>query len=224
MFGTYYLIGIAAFLASLAIQSWLRNTYRTWMERPNAAGLSGADVARAILRANGVDGVSVESVPGELTDHYDPQAKVVRLSEGNFRSASVAGMAVAAHETGHAIQHARAFAPLAWRTAILPAANLGSRFGPMLAVVGLFLGAAGRPLLSVGIVLFAAAVLFHLVTLPVEFDASRRALGQLNTLGLVTERDRGGARRVLTAAAMTYVAAAATSIAYLLYFLGLSRR
>lgn len=224
VFGTYYLIGIAAFLASLAIQSWLRNTYRTWMQRGNTAGLSGADVARAILQANGIDGVRVEAVPGELTDHYDPRAKVVRLSEGNYRSASVAGMAVAAHETGHAIQHARAFAPLAWRTAILPAANLGSRFGPMLAIVGLFLGVAGKPLLTIGIVLFAAAVLFHLVTLPVEFDASRRALVQLRTLGLVTDTDRGGARQVLTAAAMTYVAAAATSIAYLLYFLGLSRR
>lgn len=220
----YMLIGIVAFIASLAIQGWLKSTYGTWMKRANAAGLSGAEVARAILEANGIGNVRVEAVQGQLTDHYDPSKKVVRLSADNFRSASVAGMAVAAHETGHAIQHARSFAPLAWRTAILPAANIGSQFGPMLAVFGLFLGVAGKPLLTAGIVLFAAAVVFHLVTLPVEFDASRRALGQLKRLGLVTAQDQGGARKVLTAAAMTYVAAAATSIAYLLYFLGAARR
>ncbi|MEJ2666821.1 MAG: zinc metallopeptidase [Deinococcales bacterium] len=220
----YYLIGIVAFIGSLAIQGWLKNTYATWMKRANTAGLSGADVARAILQANGIADVNVVAVPGQLSDHYDPAKKVVRLSADNFRSASVAGMAVAAHETGHAIQHARAFAPLAWRTAILPAANIGSQFGPMLAFFGLILGVAGKPLLTAGIVLFAAAVVFHLVTLPVELDASRRAMGQLQKLGLVTATDQTGARRVLTAAAMTYVAAAATSIAYLLYFLGASRR
>ncbi len=220
----YYVIGIVAFIASLAIQGWLKNTYGTWMKRANTAGLSGAEVARAILEANGLNDVQVVAVPGQLSDHYDPSQRVVRLSADNYRSASVAGMAVAAHETGHAIQHARAFAPLAWRTAILPVANIGSQFGPMLALFGLFLGVAGKPLLGVGIALFAAAVVFHLVTLPVEFDASRRALVQLQRLGLVTGSDQGGARKVLTAAAMTYVAAAATSIAYLLYFLGASRR
>ncbi len=223
-YGGYLLIGLVAFVASLAIQGWLKNTYATWMKRPNAAGLSGADVARAILQANGIADVNVVAVQGQLTDHYDPTKKVVRLSADNFRSASVAGMAVAAHETGHALQHARAFAPLSWRAAILPAANIGSQFGPMLAVFGLFLGAAGRPLLTVGIGLFAAAVVFHLVTLPVELDASRRAMVQLKQLGLVTADDQTGARRVLTAAAMTYVAAAATAIAYLLYFLGAARR
>jgi len=223
-YGGYMVIGLVAFVASLAIQGWLKSTYATWMKRANTAGLSGAEVARAILQANGIADVQVVAVPGQLSDHYDPTRKVVRLSEANFRSASVAGMAVAAHETGHAIQHARAFAPLAWRTAILPAANIGSQFGPMLALFGLMLGVAGKPLLTVGIVLFAAAVVFHLVTLPVELDASRRALGQLQRLGLVTAGDQGGARKVLTAAAMTYVAAAATSIAYLMYFLGASRR
>lgn len=223
-YGGYMVIGLVAFVASLAIQGWLKSTYATWMKRANTAGLSGAEVARAILQANGIADVQVVAVPGQLSDHYDPARKVVRLSEANFRSASVAGMAVAAHETGHAIQHARAFAPLAWRTAILPVANIGSQFGPMLALFGLMLGVAGKPLLTVGIVLFAAAVVFHLVTLPVELDASRRALGQLQRLGLVTAGDQGGARKVLTAAAMTYVAAAATSIAYLMYFLGASRR
>ncbi|HKI56219.1 MAG TPA: zinc metallopeptidase [Longimicrobiales bacterium] len=223
-YGGYMLIGLVAFVASLAIQGWLKSTYGTWMKRANTAGLSGADVARAILQANGISDVQVVAVQGQLTDHYDPAKKVVNLSADNFRSASVAGMAVAAHETGHAIQHARAFAPLAWRSAILPAANIGSQFGPMLAVFGLFLGAAGRPLLMGGVILFGAAVVFHLVTLPVEFDASRRAMVQLKKLGLVTAQDQTGARKVLTAAAMTYVAAAATAIAYLLYFLGAARR
>ncbi len=220
----FYLIGIVAFVASMAMQGWLRSTYNTWMKRANSANLSGAEVARAILAANGITDVRVESVPGELTDHYDPRSKVVRLSEANFRNPSVAGMAVAAHEVGHAIQHARSFAPLSMRNAVLPLANIGSRFGPWLVLIGVFLGAAGQPLMSVGVLLFAAAVVFHLITLPVEFDASRRAIAQLRSMGLVTGTDQAGAQKVLTAAAMTYVAAAAISIAYLVQFLGLSRR
>lgn len=218
---TYYLIGIIAFVGSLLVQQWLRSTYNTWSGRANAAGLTGADVARAILRENGVEGVGVEEVQGMLSDHYDPGNKVVRLSSKNFRTASVAGMAVAAHEVGHALQHARGYAPLQWRSAILPAAQIGSQWGPMLAIFGLMLGAGG--LLQIGVLLFAAAVVFQLITLPVEFDASRRAMAQLDRLGLVTAEDTGGARAVLNAAAMTYVAAAATSIAYLVYFFMASR-
>ena len=217
----YYLIGIVAFVASMAIQSWLKGTYSKWMKVRNTSGLTGAETARAILEANGIHDVKVEAVKGMLSDHYDPRTKTVRLSEGNYGQANVSGMAVAAHEVGHAIQHAKAYAPLKIRTAILPVANIGSQFGPMLAIFGVILGATG--LLQIGVALFAAAVLFQLVTLPVEFDASRRALVQLNKLGLATSADTGGARKVLTAAAMTYVAAAATSIAYLLYFIGLSR-
>ena len=217
----YYFIGIVAFVASMAIQSWLKGTYNKWMKVHNTSGLTGAETARAILEANGIHDVKVEAVKGMLSDHYDPRTKTVRLSEGNYGYANVSGMAVAAHEVGHAIQHAKAYAPLKIRTAILPVANIGSQFGPMLAIFGVILGATG--LLQIGVALFAAAVLFQLVTLPVEFDASRRALVQLNKLGLATSADSGGARKVLTAAAMTYVAAAATSIAYLLYFIGLSR-
>ena len=217
----YYLIGIIAFAGSLLIQGWLRRTYGTWMKRPNAAGLNGRDTALTILQANGAADVKVEMVRGTLSDHYDPASKTVRLSEANFNQASVAGMAVAAHEVGHALQHAQSYAPLQWRSSILPVASLGSRWGPMLAIFGLFLGVSG--LLQIGIILFGAAVVFQLVTLPVEFDASRRALVQLDRLGLVTPEDTGGARSVLTAAAMTYVAAAATSIMYLVYFLLASR-
>ena len=217
----YFLIGIIAFAGSLLIQGWLRNTYNTWMQRANTAGLSGREVAVAILTANNVSGVTVEPVKGMLTDHYDPRSKTVRLSEGNYARSSVAGMAVAAHEVGHALQHASGYTPLQWRSSLLPVASIGSRWGPMLAVFGLFLGIGG--LAQIGIILFAGAVLFQLVTLPIEFDASRRALAQLERLGIVTAEDSGGARSVLTAAAMTYVAAAATAIMYLVYFLIASR-
>ncbi len=227
--GGYYFIGILAFVVSLAMSAWLRSTYSRWSKVGNASGLTGAQVAEAILRANNVTNVRVEATKGQLTDHYDPRSRVVRLSEGIYGKASVAGMAVAAHEVGHAIQHARAYAPLQWRSALAPVAGIGSQFGMMLAMVGLFIGVGaegggGNALLNVGIILFSAAVLFQVITLPVEFDASRRALGQLNKLGLVTNQDSSGARSVLTAAAMTYVAAAATSIAYLLYFIMASRR
>ncbi len=217
----YLIIGVVSFVASIAIQGYLKSTYGKWMRVENTAGLTGAETARAILHANGLDDVKVEAVKGQLTDHYDPRTKTVRLSEGNYGHKNVSGMAVAAHEVGHAIQHAKAYGPLQIRTAILPAANLGSQFGPIAAIFGLMLGLGG--LVNIGIILFAAAVLFQVVTLPVEFDASRRALVQMNKLGLATSNDSGGARQVLTAAALTYVAAAATSIAYLLYFIGMSR-
>ena len=221
--GGYYLIGLLAFAGSLLVQMWLRNTYGTWMNRPNTAGLSGSDTARAILDANGLHDVKVEMVNGKLTDHYDPTSKTVRLSESNYRQRSVAGMAVAAHEVGHAIQHAKAYAPLRMRATLLPAAQIGSRWGPMLALFGLFFGGGPNILLQLGIWLFAGAVLFQLITLPVEFDASRRALVQMKQLQLVTPQDSNGARAVLTAAAMTYVAAAATAITYLVYFFLASR-
>ena len=221
----YYLIGIVAFVVSMAIQGYLRSTYNKWMKVQNTSGLTGAETARAILDENGLHDVKVEPVKGKLSDHYDPRSKTVRLSEGNYGHANVAGMAVAAHEVGHAIQHAKAYAPLQARTAILPVANIGQQFGPMLVLFGLFLGgaSANNLLLNAGILLFAGAVLFQVITLPVEFDASRRAMVQLKNMGLATSSDSGGARNVLTAAALTYVAAAATSIAYLLYFIGLSR-
>jgi Zn-dependent membrane protease YugP len=219
--GGYYLIGIVTFVVSLAVSGWLRATYSRWAKVANTSGLTGAQVAEAILKANNISNVRVEATRGQLTDHYDPRSRVVRLSEGIYGRASVAGMAVAAHEVGHAIQHARAYAPLQWRSALAPVAGIGSQFGIMLAMLGLFMQAGG--LLEIGIILFSAAVLFQVVTLPVEFDASRRALGQLNQLGLVTQQDSAGARSVLTAAALTYVAAAATAIAYLLYFISASR-
>jgi uncharacterized protein len=220
---SYLMLGVIALVGSLIVQGWLRSTYGTWSRRGNTAGITGYETARAILTANGLaDDVGIEMVKGDLSDHYDPSKRVVRLSEANYRQASVAGMAVAAHEVGHALQHASAYAPLRVRSAVLPIAQLGSQWGPMLAMVGIFMGATG--LLQIGIWLFAGAVLFQLVTLPIEFDASRRAHDQLAQLGLVTGADAGGARAVLNAAAMTYVAAAATAIMYLVYFILQSRR
>lgn len=210
---------IVTLAATLLIQLWLRRTYSRWSKVQNTSGLTGAQTARAILDANGLSNVRVEAVPGNLSDHYDPRTRTVRLSQDNFNRPSVAGSAVAAHEVGHALQHAKAYAPLAWRSALVPVASIGSNFGPIIVVVGAMLGAFG--LVQVGLVLFAAAVVFQLVTLPVEFDASRRALGQMQSLGLATTSDAGGSRQVLSAAAMTYVAAAASSVAYLLYYLSM---
>lgn len=210
---------IVTLAVTLLVQFWLRRTYSRWSKVENTSGLTGQQTARAILDANNLQNVRVEAVPGQLSDHYDPRARIVRLSEDNYNRASVAGSAVAAHEVGHAIQHAKAYAPLAWRSALVPVAGVGSNFGPIIIIVGAMLGAAG--LFQIGLVLFAAAVLFQFVTLPVEFDASRRALVQMNALGIATQGDVGGSRQVLNAAAMTYVAAAASSVAYLLYYLSM---
>ncbi len=217
-----FAIFILMMVMTLGAQWYLRSTFGTWSQRPNTSGLTGREVARAILRKHGLEQeVEVESVRGQLSDHYDPTKKTVRLSEPIYGSASVAGMAVAAHEVGHALQHAKAYAPLQWRSALMPVASIGGRFGPYLAIFGLMLGMTG--LAQVGIVLFGAAVLFQLVTLPIEFDASRRAHAELRDMGIVTQNDAGGARSVLNAAALTYVAAAAGSVMYLLYFLMAAR-
>lgn len=207
---------IVTLVLTLGVQMWLRSTYGRWERVANTSGLTGADTARAILRANGLHDVKVEAVPGQLSDHYDPRTRTVRLSEAHFRVPSVAGAAVAAHEVGHALQHAKAYAPLQIRSSLVPVATIGQNFGPWIVIGGFVLGAAG--LIQVGIALFAAAVLFQLVTLPVEFDASRRAIAEMQRLGLATTADVGGSRQVLNAAALTYVAAAAASVAYLLYY------
>jgi uncharacterized protein len=207
---------IVTLAGTLLVHFYLRSTYATWQKRPATSGLTGAETARAILDANGLGAVRVEGVKGQLTDHYDPKERAVRLSEGNYRSASIAAVAVAAHEVGHAIQHAKAYAPLQWRSALVPVASIGANFAPWIIIGGVMLGALG--MVQIGVVLFAAAVLFQLVTLPVEFDASARARSQLESLGITTQADRAGAASVLNAAALTYVAAAAASVAYLLYY------
>jgi Zn-dependent membrane protease YugP len=207
------------FIATLIIQFWLQATYARYSRVANSRGLTGAEVAKAILDAYGLQNVRVEPTPGALTDHYDPTTKTVRLSEPNYASPSAAALAVAAHEVGHALQDAKGYAPLRIRHAILPVANIGSTLGPWIFIIGLFMNATG--LMSVGIWLFAAAALFQLITLPVEFDASNRALVNLKKMNFLSPGEMGGARAVLTAAAMTYVAALANSLAQILYYVSI---
>lgn len=213
----YFLIVGPAFLFSLIAQLWVKSAFAKWSRVGVSTRLSGAEAAERIVARAGL-GVRVERVDGFLSDHYDPSAKVLRLSSAVYDGRSLASIGVAAHEAGHALQHARGYAPLQWRTAVVPAASIGSNLAWPLLIIGFFLHVAALQL--VGIVLFSAVVLFQLITLPVEIDASRRALAIVRTEGIVTtEAEAAGARSVLTAAAMTYVAAAATAILTLVYFL-----
>ncbi len=213
------LIFIVLMVGTMLVQGYLRNTYARWGKVPAASGISGAQTARMILDSNGLNDVQVVEVPGQLTDHYDPRKKVVSLSTPNFRGASVAAHAVAAHEVGHAIQHSTGYAPLQIRSALVPVATIGANFAPWLIILGAVIGAFG--MVQLGVLLFGAAVLFQIVTLPVEFNASSRAAQQLQTLGIATQSEVGGTRQVLNAAALTYVAAAAASVMYLLYYLSI---
>ncbi|MFN4232401.1 zinc metallopeptidase [Thermus sp.] len=207
------------FLASLGIQGGLQATFARFSRVANSRGLTGAQVARAILDAHGLTHVRVEPVPGALTDHYDPHAKAVRLSEPNYASPSLAALAVAAHEVGHAVQDAHGYTWLRVRASLWPAASLGTNLGPILVGVGLMLGAIG--LAKLGLYLYLAVALFQLVTLPVEFDASRRALEFLRRMGFLSQQEMVPARQVLTWAALTYVAALASSLATILYYASL---
>lgn len=218
----YWLLFLVSMVLGLGTQAWIRAAYRRQSGVPLANGMTGAQIARGILDANGLQMVAIERVPGSLTDHYDPRAKVLRLSEAVFDGRTVAAAGVAAHEAGHAVQHARAFAAAALRQALVPAAQIGSQAAFPLILLGLFINFSG--LILLGVALYAAAVLFQIVTLPVEFDASRRALGSLRTVYFLPEDQISGARQVLTAAAMTYLAATLVSVMYLMYYLGLARR
>lgn len=214
---------IPALILAFWAQRKVRSAYARYSQIASAAGIPGARVARQLLDRNGLQNVGVEEVQGELTDHYDPRTRTVRLSTVNYRQPSLAGLAVAAHECGHAVQHAKAYAPLAFRTGFFPVANLGTRMAFPLFFIGFFFGAGGSAglgvLMDVGIIFFAAAVLFHMVTLPVEFDASRRAMAMLQGSGYMSQAEIGGARRVLNAAAWTYVAAATMAVLQLLRLL-----
>ena len=205
--GLYFLFLVPPLIIGFVVQHWLKKTVAANMQVPVANGLSGADVARQILDRNGLHDVPVETSPGgPLSDHYDPRHKSVHLSEPVYGGRSVASTAIAAHEVGHAIQHAKAYAPFRARSALWPVVAFASNAWFFLLLIGVFAQVLG--LIQLAIVLFAVVVLFQLVTLPVEFDASRRALAQVNDLGLVVPSESQGARKVLTAAAMTYVAAA----------------
>ncbi len=215
---TYILI-IIAYVITLWAQIKVKSTYSKYSRVSNRAGLSGADAAYAVLRSGGAENVRIEGIPGELTDHYDSRGNVIRLSEGVFGQSTVAAAGVAAHEAGHALQYAQSYAPIKLRTAIIPVCNVASRLAWPLFFVGLILSSyagmengTGVFLMDLGIAAFSIAVLFQLVTLPVELNASRRALAALRADGRFTDEELVGAKKVLTAAALTYVAALASSL------------
>jgi uncharacterized protein len=215
--GLYLAFLIPPLVLGLAVQWWLQKTFAEQAARPLANGAAGAEIAATILQRNGLDHVEVHHAGGgALSDHYDPRKRAVFLSEPVYAGRSVASAAVGAHETGHAIQHAQAYTFMRIRAAMFPVVAFASSAWIWLLLAGFFLQLSG--LVLVAIVLYAAAVLFHFVTLPVEFDASRRALVQLNELGLVTGDERAGAKKVLTAAALTYVAGALAALTQLLYY------
>ncbi len=211
------LIGATAFIG-FVVQQGMMNSMRRYSAEP--APMTGAQAAERMLRENGIVGVRVTSTPGSLTDHYNPANRTVNLSESVYNQATVAAIAVAAHECGHAVQHARAYPWLTLRSELVPLVNIGSRLGQIVLMVGLLLVAMGSSttVAWVGLALFGTTTLFALVTLPVEFDASRRALAWLESSGLASRAMHGQASSALRWAAMTYVAAALSSIAMLLYY------
>lgn len=211
---TYILIIIAAII-SLIAQGLVKSTFSRYSRVAGARGITGAQAAEIILRANGINDVTVQRVSGSLTDHYDPRTKTVNLSETVYNKTSVAAVGVAAHECGHAIQHDVGYVPLAFRSALVPVANIGSQLSWVFIILGLILS-YNHTLITIGILMFSLAVLFQLVTLPVEFNASSRALEQLEAQGILDGREIGGTRKVLSAAALTYVASAAAAILQLL--------
>ena len=216
---TYILVIIGIIITMWALGK-MKTTFAKYSRVRSMSGMTGQEVARRILMANGIFDVTVEPVAGQLTDHYDPRSKVVKLSEVIYNSTSVAAVGVAAHECGHAIQDNQEYLPLRLRSAIVPVANLGSTLSWPMILIGVLMANAGSyagySLISVGILCFSLAVLFQLVTLPVELDASRRALRQLNATGILPPEEQQQTRAVLSAAALTYVAAAAASMLQLL--------
>ncbi|MDR0764534.1 MAG: zinc metallopeptidase [Synergistaceae bacterium] len=222
MFDPRYMIMILpALLLSFYAQMKVKTTFARFNSVHARAGCDAASVCRKLLDGFGLNGVRIERVPGNLTDHYDPRSKVLRLSDSVGGSASIAAIGVAAHEVGHAVQDLRHYAPLRIRNSLVPAANIGSNMGMLLFLIGIPMGMGF--LTTLGIALFSCAVLFQIVTLPVEFDASRRALAMVRNAGIMSENELRGAKSVLSAAALTYVAATLMAVTQLLYLLSRSR-
>ncbi len=211
----FYVVGGLVFLFSLGVRQKLRSTYKRWSRVRNATGKPGGQIARIILDSNRLQSVPVKAVQGTLTDHYDPRRKQLSLARDNFVDPSVAAMAIAAHECGHALQDADDYRPMELRTSLVPVANAGARFGLPVAIVGSLMGSAA--MVQIGILGYVGAILLTFLTLPVEFNASKRALAQLEGLNLVSAEGLEGTRQVLRAAAMTYVAGVASSAGYLVY-------
>ena len=211
---TYILVLIGAILSLLASAN-VNSTFQKYSKVRSRSGMTGKEAAERILQASGIYDVRVEHIAGNLTDHYDPSSKVLRLSDATYASSSVAAVGVAAHECGHAVQHQKKYAPLVLRSTLVPVANLGAKICWPMIILGLLIGRF-QPLLTLGILLFGLAVLFQLVTLPVEFNASARAMKVLEQSEMLAGDELTGAGKVLRAAAMTYVAALLTALAQLL--------
>ena len=219
---TYIVLVLPAVLLSLWASWNVNSTYRRYSQDSNSRGLTAAEAARRVLNANGLSNVPIECIPGELTDHYDPSANVVRLSEGVFGSCSTAAIGVACHEVGHAIQHATGYLPVRIRSAIVPVTNIGAKLSVPLIMAGLLLSGFSPKLIMaayIGILLFSLCAVFQVVTLPTEFNASRRALVSIQNMNLLTGEELTGAKRTLRAAALTYVAALTTTLVQLLRFI-----
>ena len=219
---TYVVLVLPCVLFSLWASANVNGTFKRYSNQYSRRGLTGAQAAERVLRANGIGNVRVERVSGNLTDHYDPQTNVIRLSDNVYGSTSTAAIGVACHEAGHAVQYAQNYAPIRIRAAVIPATNLGSRLAMPLILIGILISAFGELsyfFIYLGIACFGLSLVFQLVTLPVEFNASRRAMAAIDQSGLLTEDEQQGARRTLRAAALTYVAATAVALSQLLRLL-----
>ncbi|WP_191014398.1 zinc metallopeptidase [Treponema zioleckii] len=229
---TYLIFVLPAVLLSLWASSAVNSRFSKYNKVHSRKGITGAQAAELLLRANGIYDVKIRHISGNLTDNYNPGNKILSLSDSTYSSTSIAAIGVAAHETGHAIQHKVGYAPLGLRSTLVPVANIGSRLGPLLVIAGLGFGyfgsreslAISQLIMNAGILLFSGAVLFYIITLPVEFNASRRALKILHQTGTLDSSELAGTRSVLWAAAMTYVASALTAVGQLLRLLFISQR
>lgn len=213
---TYIVLVIPAMILALYAQNKVNSTFKKYSRVASRSGMTGAQAARRLMELNGIYDVSIERVSGNLTDHYDPSKKVLRLSDSVYSDTSVAAIGVAAHETGHAIQHARGYVPLTLRTVMVPLANLGSTLSMPLIFLGIlfsFSSVMGNTMINLGILLFGLSVVFTIITLPVEFNASKRAVACLGDSGILYDEEIGGVKKVLSAAAMTYVASTAVALA-----------
>lgn len=226
---TYLVYVMPAIILSLIASMMVKSRFAHYNKVASHRGITGAQAAQILLRANDITDVRIEHISGSLTDNYNPSTKILSLSDSTYASSSIAAIGVAAHETGHAIQHKVHYAPLALRSTLVPVANIGSQFGPALAILGIIFGASSQSSASIwqfitnlGLILFAGAVLFYIITLPVEFNASHRALQILKNTGTLEGEEISGVRKVLWAAAMTYVASALVAIGNLLRLLVLS--
>ncbi len=217
---SYLIFMLPALILGLWAQAKVKSTFQKYNHISNSRGMTGAEAARMVLDQNRLTYVRIEHVAGELTDHFDPRDNVIRLSSAVYNSTSIGAIGVACHEAGHAVQHAEEYAPIKLRNAIIPVCNFGSSVGPIMILVGCLFGGGtlGRSIIFLGILLFSLVAIFQLVTLPVEFDASNRALAVIRDSGHFAEDDYKGAKKVLTAAAMTYVAALVTSVMQILYY------